>query len=447
MVVRSRGFIYSALALLVLLCAQRADARKFLDAIGDADRAILQDLHDGRVVEAYPFGANQNMGSLWKVRIENNGRSRWAIFKPRQYGDRDGWARTPMEAAMYKLNRILGMDMVPPTAYRRNLWINGQQFGEGALMIWVDDAHKALNVGDREWKPGREAFSSDLRVLQALGRDADNQNGANIVRGRHWKDGKYRVMKVDNEACLRNGASVALDHAHPEWGAITRFNRQTYDRLKELNFNDLKGDLGEFVSDDEIRGWLSARDGLVRAIDDAARQRQNVFFNPGEINFDASKRYGKRASAKTVAKFENLLRRKGVGLEKLEACDARVAGAAGRTVLTADGIVVRLPATKRGVAKATLLEELVHVNQLQTMAKQTGGLGGLYQALSAKDKASRAVRASMEEYALSKVARTVDGKERRRVEGARQRMHERAARCSGGACDTRTLWKSVGTTR
>jgi len=432
-----------ALALALLLGAGRADARKFLDAVGDADRAILDDLHNGRVIEAYPFGQNGNTGHLWKVKIEHNGNVRWAVFKPRDFGDRDGWARTPMEVAMYKLNRILGMDLVAPAAYRRNLNLNGTTFGEGALILWVDDAHKAWNVPEREWNPRREAFSSDLRILQAIGRDADNQNGNNIMRGRHWKDGRYRVIKVDNEACGRQGAYVDLEHQHPEWGAVTRFNRETYDRLRELNFNDLKGDLGEFISDDEIRGWLGTRDHLVRTIDARARNG-NVWMSREEIAFDTRLRLGKAATPQEVAKLTAILAKKGVRVELVAPGDPGLQGAYGRAVLTPKEIVVRLAKVKSGApTTAAIVEELVHANQLLSMAKRAGGLAALHAQLKGRGKTARAARLSMEEYAKGKVLLTSAPAERPRVERARVQLHERAARTAGRA-DTRDLWRTLG---
>ena len=41
-----------------------------------------------------------------------------AIYKPRVYGDAGGWHRTPMEWVAYRLNLLLGLDFVPPVAYR-----------------------------------------------------------------------------------------------------------------------------------------------------------------------------------------------------------------------------------------------------------------------------------------------------------------------------------------
>jgi hypothetical protein len=417
------------------------DAAKFLDVASAADRAILNDLYHGRVVHAERFGANKNTGSLWAVRIEHEGRTREALFKPRTYGDRDGWARTPMEVVAYKLNRILGLDVVPPSAYRRDVVLAGQHFAEGALMFRVDDPHGVGNVPRSEWKPRLEAFASDLRVVQVLLADADHENINNIIRGRHWKDGKYRVMKVDNEACLRQAADVRLEHHSAIWGPVTRFNGHTLQRLKELSFVDLKGDLGEHLGDDEIRRILAARDGLIAHINEQIRQRGwGVLFSEQEINFDARLRVGRPASAKELAKFEASLSRKGVVLTYLPG--RRLKGALGQTTLRPDGLRVIIGRrADRAPRLTTLVEELAHVNQLRRMARQVGGLATLYEELRADPERTRAIEASMETNAKDKLKRLASTDRDLRLIALAQRRFER--RLPAGSKDPGRLWRGA----
>ena len=445
---RYTNWIIRLTALLLLLSwGSTADARKFLDAAGEADKAILNDLYNGRIVEAHPFGANQNTGSLWKVKVEHNGNTRWAVFKPREYGDREGWARTPMEVTMYKLNRILGMDMVPPTAYRRNVTLNGRNFGEGALMVWVDDSHGVNNVAKKHWKPKHEAFASDLRILQILGRDADHQNANNVLRGKHWSDGKYRMIKVDNEACMRPGSYLELQHSSSIWGQVFRFNKTTYNRLVELNFNDLKADVGEFMSDGEIRDWLKTRDGLVNLIGHLRREKGDggVFFSKDEISFDARKARGRKAGKKDLLKFERLLKKKGVNVEYVDPRDPSLRGAVGKTVLTKKGITVRIARSKKQAPRmGTLVEELVHVNQLGRMSRSAGGLARLHSALRGKGKRTRAIRASMEAHAKGKVAMVMTKRtEKRRIKRSQRRFKSQVARHGGSRRSATTYWNSA----
>ncbi|MCC6749966.1 MAG: hypothetical protein IT371_20035 [Deltaproteobacteria bacterium] len=403
---RRRAVLFAATILALawgLLGGAPAEARRFLDAIDDADRAILRDLYDGQLLDGAPFGANQNTGVLFKVKVVHEGRVRWALFKPRVLGDREGWGRTPMEVAVFKLDRILGLNLVPPAAYRRDVWVAGRYFAEGALSLFVEDAHPVWRVPEADWHPRREAFSSDLRVLQVLVHDGDHENGNNIVRARHWKDGRYRVIKVDNEAALRPQANVRLEYNGPTWGAVTRFHRRTYERLRELSFGDLAGDLREFLSDAELRRILVHRDGLVRHIEEQVARRPDVFLAEEEIGFDGRLPVGRRASEAEVAKFGTLLARRGVRLEWVERLPGR-GRPLGRTSLGPEGIRVQFvrPAGEAPYL-ATLVEELVHVQQLLRLARREGGFPGAYRLLSSSARTLGQARASMEVEALGRV--------------------------------------------
>ncbi|MGZ3653398.1 MAG: hypothetical protein ACXWSC_19690, partial [Bdellovibrionota bacterium] len=108
-----------------------------------AHDAITRDLFNGRITSVRRFSQNDNKHGLYVVQIEavdhvtGEVRQREAFFKPRTWGDEDGWARAPMEYLAYDLNRKLDMDYVPPTAYRRGLHVeaDGQVFTEGAFIL------------------------------------------------------------------------------------------------------------------------------------------------------------------------------------------------------------------------------------------------------------------------------------------------------------------------
>jgi hypothetical protein len=426
-----------------LLSSGQAQADRFLDAIDSQEKQILGDLHNGKIISAKPFGENGNMGSLWKVKVEHEGRVREAVFKPRPFGDRDGWARTPMEAAVYKLDRILGTNMVPPVAYRRNLNLGGNHFGEGAMILWVKGAHSIQGVPEHDWNPKREVFSSDLRIVQAISRDADNQNVHNILRAKNWKNGKWQLMKVDNEASMRNGAYVNLDHHLPTWGEVTRFNKKTFEKLKAMNFNDLKMDVGEFMSDGEIRQWLSTRDGLVKHIEGQAKIRGDVFFDESEVGFNAKKRIGKRATRAFRNKFDGKMKSKNVRVHYLAKSDPRLKGAQGRTVLTPKGVKVYLV---KQPTKATLVEELVHVNQLRSMAKKAGGFSPLHAALTSDSSFAKLAPKSMEAYAKGRVASTLRGNARLKSK-AEQARYKRSLKKAGVGRSATTLWRGPSKSR
>jgi len=310
----------------------------------------------------------------------------------------------------------------------------------------VDDSHGVNNVAKNLWKPKHEAFASDLRILQIMGRDADHQNGANVLRGKHWKDGKFRLIKVDNEACMRPGSYLELQHNSAIWGQVFRFNKTTYNRLKELNFNDLKADVGEFMSDGEIRDWISTRDGLVNLISHLRREKGDggVFFSKDEISFDARKARGRKAKSKDLKKFERLMKKKGVKVEYVDPKDPSLKGAVGKTVLTKKGITVHIARSKKQAPRmGTLVEELVHVNQLGRMSRQAGGLSKLHRVLKGKGKRPRAIKASMEAHAKGKVAMVVGKRSEKRLLKRSQGRFKRQVTRHGGSRGSATYWNTA----
>lgn len=231
-----------------------------------AHQAITTDLFNGRISRGFQVRINQNNHSLWIVEIhnQNTGRSRRSYFKPRQYGDEDGWSRTPMEYVAYALNRKLGMDYIPPTAYRRWLNIDGRYFGEGAFIYAVQDARLLYDTDSRHWNTDPLGVTSDHRIMCVL---LQNQDGhyKNLLLGKHWVDGVDRPVFIDFGASLRVGTQVSMTDypAFRNSTPVDKIRSATLQRLKQLSWNDLKH-LREFISEKEIRGILARRDGIVR---------------------------------------------------------------------------------------------------------------------------------------------------------------------------------------
>jgi hypothetical protein len=240
-----------------------------------AHYAICVDLFNGRVVDAHPVNLNDNNTQIYWTRLYNDqtGRAREALFKPRSYGDNDGWGRNPMEYVAYALNRMLGMDLVPPVAYRRNVELDYKHFGEGAMIYMVPDAHLLKGVPEQEWGHRKDLFLSDARILDILIQNPDRHRG-NYIRGRHWVDGAYRPMLIDHGAGLRQGTYLTLDMNNAFLtGGVEKIRRRTFDALKTLHYDWLRDQVGEFLSHDEIRGILERRDQIVGHFEHRIRER------------------------------------------------------------------------------------------------------------------------------------------------------------------------------
>jgi hypothetical protein len=97
---------------------------------------------------------------------KNDGTELQAIFKPRTEGDFDGWHRVPIERVAYILNTMLGLDYVPPTAYRYDIHVDGKTFEQGgAVMHFVDNLRELSTVQEDKWGVSKAGFLGDTRIL------------------------------------------------------------------------------------------------------------------------------------------------------------------------------------------------------------------------------------------------------------------------------------------
>jgi hypothetical protein len=247
----------------------------YLLQINKAHFAITDELFHGQVTWAKPFGGHGNQHEVLKVTVRDprTGKERPAVFKPRPWGDSDGWARVTGEFVAYHVNRKLGMDYIAPVAYRRWMNFNGKQYGEGALIHYVEGLHYLLDTPEREWGMSKRAVLSDNRVLTVLLQNPDSIHN-NLLMGNHWVDGVRRPVFMDWSASLHPGLNVTMTH-YPYFrndARVEHVRRQTLDYLRKLHWNDLQA-LKDVISQDEMRGILHRRDGIVGYFDRLIHER------------------------------------------------------------------------------------------------------------------------------------------------------------------------------
>jgi hypothetical protein len=236
------------------LCGDLKSAQVFDDPhykVGSASAhaAITADLFGGEIIELRPFSENNNQQALFRVKIRARDpysgqiRYRDAMFKPRVWGDAGGFARAPMEYVAYSLNRMLEMDYVPPTAYRKglNLEWGGQKFTEGAFIHFSPQFFPLVKMQGEYFPYIDEAVVSDSRVLNVIlqNRDAHNRN---LGSGVHWVDGRTRPVFLDFGAALREQGGLSIDH-FPVFGnskKVNRIRRQTLGALRKMSFESFR---------------------------------------------------------------------------------------------------------------------------------------------------------------------------------------------------------------
>ena len=159
----------------------------------------------------------------------------------------DSWKH---EVASYELDKLIGLELVPPTVERK--------FGRtvGSLQMWVEGA---MTEADRKQKkiepPDPRAWNEQMykvRLLHQLTYDTDSRNINNVLL-----DPSFRVYAIDFSR-----AFMAYDDLRSK-EELTRFSRSVLEALKALDRPTLDAKLGRWLTGAQIDCILKRRDKIL----------------------------------------------------------------------------------------------------------------------------------------------------------------------------------------
>ena len=252
-----------------LSCERTASASELPSTATQTHAELVAILTHGRIVAAEPNVSSNGNHPSYRVELEHAGARTRAIFKPRIEGDGDGWHRATMEWVAYELNLMLGMDLVPPVAYRRGgIECDYQHFEEGAFIHWVPEAVELREAPQAEWGTPAAALLSDTRILDVLLANSDRHHG-HFLLGSHWvpPHGRRPVL-IDHAAGFRKEAFVTLDHENAfRTGPVRCVSSRTYLRLRFLDARAIAARFAGTLSTGEMRALLTRRNGVLERLD------------------------------------------------------------------------------------------------------------------------------------------------------------------------------------
>jgi hypothetical protein len=167
------------------------------------------------------------------------------------------WEAYKSEIAAYKLDRILGLDMVPPTVERRV----GSELA--SLQLWVEGC-KHLKDTDQS-----KVASSPPWVKQVLRQRTFDNLVANVDRnaGNLLVDGEWNLILIDHSRAFGSNQMPFLKQ-------MTRIDREFYEKLRALDEATLMRELRPWViSAGTVRDILKRRDQIVAQFDKLAREK------------------------------------------------------------------------------------------------------------------------------------------------------------------------------
>lgn len=188
------------------------------------------------------------------LELEKNGASQRGIFKSVEISETEPVDRYQHEMAAYRLDRALGLNMVPVTVLRE---IDGQM---GSVQEWVEGAI------DRE---AAEAYDLDLFSSDGVADQLARAAIFDILIGnadRQANDflcliGKHRLFFVDHSKAF--STSTEIDWV--EQGAVS-VDPDFVEAIQRLDRHSLIQELGELISEEQIDALLLRRDKIVEHV-------------------------------------------------------------------------------------------------------------------------------------------------------------------------------------
>jgi hypothetical protein len=182
-----------------------------------------------------------------------------AAYKPIKRGRHKGyWESYEAEVAAYGMDRLLGLDMVPPTVVRR------VESDLGSLQLWIDNTKLYADVQDKTPRSVRWTWQlSRMKMFDVLINNTD-RNAQNFL-----VDPDFNIVLIDHSRAFTSGTKI-LDEKDK---LPTFFDRKLVERLKALTREELDGRFKDLLMGGQIEGILKRRDGLLEHLEKLIAER------------------------------------------------------------------------------------------------------------------------------------------------------------------------------
>ncbi len=184
-----------------------------------------------------------------------------------QRGFLEGWQ---YEIAAYRLDKLIGLNMIPPAVEREF------QGKEGALVFWVENKHSLLKVVEQGIRIPDEAVERTekakwlARAWDSLIANEDRTQ-QNVLYTEDWRMILFdhsRAFRSDGEFAERlmfgrNGIKVSQQGTA---FLFRRLPRWFLEKIKTLTFENVKAAVGTTLKDREIKAILARKDILLKEV-------------------------------------------------------------------------------------------------------------------------------------------------------------------------------------
>ena len=170
----------------------------------------------------------------------------WKLLPP---GRSNGfWESYKSEIAAYELDKLLGLNMVPPAVEKRH---RGER---GAAILWVEGVRPWKEVEHQPKPPKWNLEAIRMKMFDNLIGNID-RNAGNLIVDHDWN-----LYLIDHSRAFVSETRLRVE--------MTRIDRALWERMAALDEATLTSALGDWLDGRSIRAMLRRRDAMTKAIDE-----------------------------------------------------------------------------------------------------------------------------------------------------------------------------------
>ena len=228
-------------------------------------------LETAEIVDQEQMKTREAVTEPWVLTLEKEGITRQAIWKNpegRLRGFLENWK---WEIAAYRLDKYLGLQMVPPTVEKR---FRGNR---GSCQLWIENVKSLKDIEEEKiQKPSYKIypFNQALYLQRAFDNLIANED-------RHLNQflitDDWRMILIDHSRTFRISGkfvkSLIYDEKFKEGPRLmSSLPRDLYEKMKSLTTEIIRDVVGEYLTDKEIEATLVRRDLIVQWVENRIKQ-------------------------------------------------------------------------------------------------------------------------------------------------------------------------------